>query len=267
MSDTNPDDNIDKVLEEKFDDSIKPIDTRNDGSTPKAEQAPIKTNPDVVFPDEKEDPKSKEEFLKELSDSERNFAKKGDFLDLTLKKPQLTQIRIEMGWDMKNYETDPLDLDVSLFLIDKDGKTRTNDDFVFYNNPTTLEGAVRHKFDSRTGAGEGADEVIIVDLNGIPFDITKIMIALSIYDPDMTNLNFTMVKNVFVSIIDEDEKDEIVRYELPEEELGNGSAARIAALVREGPLWFFQAIGENCHGGLSSIATDYGIIVHEMTST
>ena len=65
----------------------------------------------------------------------------------------------------------------------------------------------------------------------------------------------------------DEEKDEILHYEVQEKDLANGSVMRVAALVREGPVWFFEALGESIKGGLSKVATEYGIIVQEMASS
>lgn len=248
-------------------DDIRPIETMDVSSSAGQNQAEVISVPDDGKPISRV---SKEDLLdKEIDKAEKedNFAVKGDFIDLTKKKPQLKQVRISMGWDMKNYEGDPLDLDVSLFLLNIDEQTRNDDDFVFYNNVNILDGAVRHQFDSRTGAGDGDDETVVVDLNGVPFDVVKIMVVLSIYDQGFKDADFSMVKNVYVSITDNEDKNEIIRYDITEEELASGSAMRVAAIVREGPVWFFEALGENSNGSLGQIATDYGIIVQEILST
>lgn len=178
--------------------------------------------------------------MEDLESGERNFAKKGDFTEITEKKTNLNHITIGAGWDRTNMEEDPVDLDISLFLLNRNDKTREDEDFIFYNNTNALSGAIRHMGDNRTGAGDGDDETIHIDLNGVPFDILKIMIVLSIYDEDMKGHHLKMAKNIFVRILDTDEKEEIIRFEIPDEELTTATAMRVAALVREGPRWFFQ---------------------------
>lgn len=205
--------------------------------------------------------------MEDLESAERNFAEKGDFTEITEKKTNLNHITIGAGWDRTNMEEDPVDLDISLFLLNRDEKTREDEDFIFYNNTNALSGAIRHMGDNRTGAGDGDDETIHIDLNGVPFDIMKIMIVISVYDEDMKGHHLKMAKNIFVRILDTDEKEEIIRFEIPDEELTTATAMRVAALVREGPRWFFSALAEPVIGGLATVATEYDIIVQELGSS
>ena len=78
----------------------------------------------------------------------------GDDMNLMAKDPSLHNIIIGAGWDVNAFDADVLDLDLSLFFVDKHGQTQADEDFVFYNNPVILDGAVKHHGDSRTGAGD-----------------------------------------------------------------------------------------------------------------
>lgn len=186
--------------------------------------------------------------------------KKGEEINVTRLDPTLREITIGVGWDLKRFEGDPIDLDASAFLLDRNDRTREDEDFVFYNNKTGREGAVRHMGDSRTGAGEGDDENIVIDLMALPFEVSKIAFVLSIYDLDMNSNNFTMVKNVYFRIINNETKLETFRFEL-DDELGNGTGLLIGHMERVGSDWIYKALGEPVYGGLAKIATDFGIVV------
>jgi len=173
---------------------------------------------------EKEDPG----LYVEPEDEVRNIVKKGDYIDLLAAVPSMKEMSIGAGWEMKNMEGDKIDADLCCFLLDKDGQTRVDDDFVFYNQEATLEGAVKHMGDSRTGDGEGDDEEMFFDINGIPFDVIRIALVLSIYDEEQT-------------------------------------AIQVACIVREGPKWFFEVQERLVGGGLAALAKEYGIIVREDT--
>lgn len=174
--------------------------------------------------------------------------------------PTIREIISGMGWELKRIEGEPVDIDVSLFLLDKNDRTREDEDFVFYNNMAGRDGAVKHLGDSRTGAGDGDDEQIIMDLMALPFEITKIVFVLSIYDLDLNSNNFTMVKNVYFRLINNENDQEIFRFEL-DEDMGSTTALIIGHLERVGSDWMFKAIGEPVHGGLAKVASDYGIVV------
>jgi len=202
------------------------------------------------------DPKPEEPFeLKE------NFAYKGDVFDIRKQIPSLRNIIIGAGWDHKIFEENPLDLDLSCFLLNRADQTREDSDFVFYNNDSAAEGALRHLGDSRTGAGDGDDEQIAVDLQSLPFDIIKITITLSIYEADIREHDFSMVRNLYMRITNEEDANEVFRFKLPEEEYKGVTCIKVGELVREGPRWMFYALGEPVPGGLRQIATEYGLII------
>lgn len=192
----------------------------------------------------------------------KNRIKRGDEINILQKDPTIRDIMLGVGWDLKAFESDPLDLDVSLFLLNLDEKTRVDEDFIFYNNLQGSDNAVQHLGDSRTGAGDGDDEAINISLQALPFDISKISIVLSIYPSEKQNHDFSMVKNVYFRLVNQVTNHELFRYEL-DKELSGGEGLIIAELERVGSDWIFHATGEVIEGGLPSIAENYGIIVAE----
>lgn len=201
---------------------------------------------------------------------QNNALSKGEEVNLLQKDATLRECMIAVGWDIRTFEGDPVDLDVCCFLLNKADQTRENEDFIFYNNPKGCSGAVRHTGDSRTGAGDGDDETIYFDLNGLPFDVAKAVFVLSIYNGEEREHHFGMVRNTYLRVVNHESGDEIVRYDLtPELEQSSPSATAmvVAEIVREGPKWHFRAVGEPVEGGLARIATNYGIVVQEMIGT
>ena len=186
--------------------------------------------------------------------------KKGEEINITRLDPGIREVTIGVGWSLKRFEGDPIDVDASVFLLDKNDKTRQDEDFVFYNNLIGREGAVKHMGDSRTGAGDGDDEKIVIDLMALPFEVIKIAFVLSIYDLDLNSNNFTMVKNVYFRIVNNETNMETFRFEL-DDELGSATGLYIGYIERVGSDWIYKAIGEPIHGGLSKVAADYGIVV------
>lgn len=191
-----------------------------------------------------------------------NRVKVGDNINLTAKDPGLRRLHVGVGWDLNAFDTDAMDLDVSLFLLNKDGKTREDTDFVFYNNMETLNGAIKHNGDSRTGAGDGDDESIVIDLHGVPFDVTKLMFVLSVYRGEEKQQRMTQVQNGFFRLVNADNNIELFRFELGkllEDRTETGML--VASVNREGPKWHFTPVGEFVEGGLAAIATRYGCII------
>lgn len=186
--------------------------------------------------------------------------KKGEQINITRIDPSIRDITLGIGWDLKRFEGDPIDVDASVFLLDKNDKTVVDEDFVFYGNLLARDGAVKHLGDSRTGAGDGDDEQVIVDLMGLPFEVVRIVFTLSIYDLDMNSNNFSMVKNVYFRMVNNATSLETFRFEL-DDDMGTGTGLIIGSLERVGSEWIYQAMGDSVNGGLSKIATDYGIVV------
>ncbi len=197
----------------------------------------------------------------EISD---NKISKGDDINLMEKDPTINNVLIGMGWILNAFDADTLDLDVSCFLLDRNGKTVMDEDFVFYNNLEARDGSVVHNGDNLTGAGDGDDESISIDLNGVPFEVTKIMFVMSIYKGEEKEQQMSSVRKPYIRLVNASDSLEMLRYDLAEDmQLSQGETGMlVASLNREGPKWHFEAVGELVQGGLAKIATDYDIIVH-----
>lgn len=192
--------------------------------------------------------------------------RKGEEINITRLDPGIRELTVGVGWDLKKFDGDPIDVDASVFLLDKNDKTREDEDFIFYNNAAGRDGAVKHMGDSRTGAGDGDDEKIVIDLMALPFEVVKIAFVLSIYDMDMNSNNFTMVKNVYFRLVNNETTLETFRFEL-DDDLGSGTGLYIGYLERVGSDWMYKAVGEPIYGGLAKIASDFGIVVTQNMRT
>lgn len=189
-------------------------------------------------------------------------ARVGDDVNLTAKDPTIHKMLVGVGWSLDVFNAEALDLDVSLFMLDKTGKTRVDEDFVFYNQPVTLEGGVRHGGDNRTGAGDGDDEVMLIDLHAVPFDIMKIVFTLTIYRGREKQQNMGMVRNAYIRVVNEKSNVELVRYELShdlEDKMETGMI--VATLNREGPKWHFTPVAEFVEEGLKDLGPRFGITI------
>ena len=186
----------------------------------------------------------------------------GDDINITEKHPGMHNLLFGMGWDFNTFSGDTLDLDACLFLLNKDDVTREDDDFIFYNNLMVLNGSIKHHGDSRSGAGEGDDEAISVDLHGIPFDVIRIAIVISIYQGDEKDQNLGMVRNVYLRMVHEDNKHEVLRFNISEElQDSPHTAAVIGYLDREGPKWHFRPTLELLEGGLKAYGIAKGLMI------
>ena len=185
--------------------------------------------------------------------------RKGQKVDLTKGNPNLSKITVGLGWDVNRYDGGyEFDLDASAFLLGTSGRVTRDEDFVFYGNMTHPSGAVIHGGDNRTGAGDGDDEQIQVDLSLVPVNIERIAITVTIYDADVRRQNFGMVSNAFVRIVDDATGSEIIRYDL-EEDFSIETAVVVGEIYRHNGEWKFNAVGSGFQGGLAALCANYGI--------
>lgn len=184
---------------------------------------------------------------------------KGQKVSLTKGNPGLTKVVVGVGWDINQYDTGAsFDLDSSAFMLQTDGKVGGSEDFVFYGNLKHPSGSVEHMGDNLTGAGEGDDEQMRIDLSKVPANIEKIAFTVTIYDAETRNQNFGQVNNAFVRIYNEETGEEMMRYDLGED-FSIETAAVFGELYRNNGEWKFNAIGSGFYGGLAALCANYGI--------
>lgn len=183
---------------------------------------------------------------------------KGGNLSLSKADPSLTTILVGLGWDPRTTDGTEFDLDASAFLLGANGKVRGEADFIFYNQLRSQDGSIEHTGDNRTGAGEGDDEVIKVDLTRVPGDVDKIAFTVTIHDAEARKQNFGQVANSFIRVVNEVSGAEVVRYDLAED-ASTETAMIFAELYRNNGEWKFRAVGQGYAGGLRAVANGYGM--------
>lgn len=179
---------------------------------------------------------------------------KNDILDLTKRNPGLKKVSLGAGWDIANNGLD-YDLDIAAFLLDSNNKFNTVSNIIFFNNK---EGqGISLAGDNRTGAGEGDDEVININLEEINPNIAKIVFVVTIHEAQAKRQTFGMVENSYVRLLDEENNErEICRFNLKE----NGSTVTsviFSELYKQNGEWQFKAIGEGKIADLNGILGIY----------
>ena len=187
--------------------------------------------------------------------------RKGQKVDLTKGNPSLKKILIGLGWDTNKYDGGfDFDLDAAAFLLGANGKVTSDADFVFYNNLKHASGAVEHLGDNLTGAGEGDDEEIKIDLEKVPANIEKIDFTVTIYDADARKQTFGQVSNAYIRVVDDVTQQELIRYDLGED-FSVETAVVVGEIYRHNGEWKFNAIGSGWSGGLAALGRNYGVNV------
>jgi tellurium resistance protein TerD len=183
---------------------------------------------------------------------------KGGNVSLSKSAPGLTKIIVGLGWDVRQTDGAAFDLDASAFLLKTDGKVRSDGDFIFYNQTKSPDGSVEHTGDNLTGAGDGDDETVKVNLATVPPEIDKIAISVTIHDAEARKQNFGMVSQAFVRVVNEADGKEIVRYDLSED-FSVETALIFGEVYRSSGEWKFRAVGQGYKGGLGPLAKNFGV--------
>lgn len=189
---------------------------------------------------------------------------KGQKVSLTKENAGLSSVLIGLGWDEAKRmrggffspKPQPIDCDASALLL-RGGRLIEQADIVYFGNLSHKTGTVRHMGDNLTGAGEGDDEQIIVDLDRIPAEYDRIVIVVNIYEANQRNQHFGMIENAFIRLVDGKTNQEMCKYNLSENYSGM-TAMIFGEVYRHNGEWKFNAIGQaTSDPGLSSLVNRY----------
>lgn len=183
---------------------------------------------------------------------------KGGRINLEKEAPGLTNLHVGLGWDTRVTDGTDFDLDASLLMVNAEGKALNEKSFIFYNNRRSDCGSIEHMGDNLTGAGEGDDEVIKINLPTIPASCERIVVAVTIHEAESRSQNFGQVENAFIRILNADTQEEVVRYDLSEDYSTQTSLIFAELYIKDGQ-WRFAAKGDGFAGGLAKLLETYGL--------
>ncbi|MEU1261004.1 TerD family protein [Streptomyces cellulosae] len=149
------------------------------------------------------------------------------------------------------------DVDASALLLGLDGRVRSDEDFVFYNQPRHPSGKVWRLGKKRVA--EGLTDTIQTDLAGVETGVGRILLVAS-----ADGVAFDRVQALRILLYDAQNPDgEALAYFDVKPETGQETAVICGELYRRGEGWKFRALGEGYSNGLRGLATDFGISVDE----
>ncbi len=174
---------------------------------------------------------------------------KGQKVSLSKENAGLNRIVVGLGWDEVQQKArffapkpQAIDCDASAILL-KNGKLTDNKDVVFFGNLRHKSGTVQHMGDNLTGAGEGDDEQIVIDLASVPAEYDKIVIVVNIYQAVQRKQHFGLIQNAFIRLVDARNNTEMCKYDLTENYSGM-TAMIFGEVYRYNGEWKFNAIGQ-----------------------
>jgi tellurium resistance protein TerZ len=156
----------------------------------------------------------------------------------------LARVTMGLGWDAIKKggifgfgaRTESVDLDASCVMFDESNRAV---DVVWFRQLKSRDGSIVHTGDNRTGAGDGDDEQIIVDLSRVPGSVKSLVFTVNSF----TGQNFSQVENAYCRIVNAADNREVARYDLSVQ--GAHTAQIMAKLYRHNGEWKMHAIGEN----------------------
>ncbi|MDF2594623.1 MAG: TerD family protein [Clostridia bacterium] len=192
---------------------------------------------------------------------------KGQKVDLTKGNSKLRRVMIGLGWDESTKPSggglaglfgggkkQSVDCDASAFLCGAGGKLKDKGDIIYFGNLQHTSRCVKHMGDNLTGAGEGDDEQIWVDILDMPEKYEKIVFVVNIYQARERKQHFGMIKNAFIRVVDADTNQELYKYNLSEN-YENMTAMIFGEVYRHGGDWKFNAIGQaTTDNGIGEVA-------------
>ncbi|MFE0949721.1 TerD family protein [Streptomyces mutabilis] len=167
----------------------------------------------------------------------------------------LGSVIVSLGWASPTGEGDA---DVSVLLLDANGKVRSDSDFYFYNHPVAVDGSVQLL--GKTPTADGSEDRISFDLTAVPSGIDRIVIAASRYG----EARFGELDDVRITLADA-AGESLLRFAV--DDVDSVAAVIFGELYRRGEGWKFRAVGQGYETGLAGLATDFGVDIEDDAAT
>lgn len=192
---------------------------------------------------------------------------KGQKVSLSKDNEGLSHVLVGLGWDEATKTGGGLfgfmrgggqsiDCDASALLL-TDGKLKNKGDIVFFGNLKHRSGTVQHMGDNLTGAGDGDDEQILIDLAKVPEQYDRIVMVVNIYQAAQRKQHFGMIRNAYIRIVDGRTNQEMCRYNLSDNYDGM-TAMIFGEVYRHNGEWKFNAVGQaTTDNGLQELTKRY----------
>ncbi|MGW6460215.1 TerD family protein [Streptomyces sp. NPDC055078] len=149
------------------------------------------------------------------------------------------------------------DVDASALLLGPDARVRSDEDFVFYNQPRHPSGLVRRLPKKRVA--EHLTDTVEADLAALDASVDQVVLAAS-SDGD----TFQHVRDLRILLYDASSAggEPLAVFDV-RPDTGEETAIICGELYRRGDGWKFRAVGQGYPTGLVGLATEFGISVDE----
>ncbi|MGW3915768.1 TerD family protein [Streptomyces sp. NPDC005070] len=176
---------------------------------------------------------------------------KGSNVSLAALSENIDSVIVSLGWGSPTGEGDA---DVSVLLLDENGKVRNDADFYFYNNPVAADGSVQLL--GKTPTADGNEDRISFDLTAVSAEVDRIVLAASRYE----GARFGELDCVRLALADGG-GEELLNFAI--DDADSVSAIIFGELYRRAEEWKFRAVGQGYDAGLAGLATDFGVDIDD----
>ncbi|WP_399880277.1 TerD family protein [Streptomyces sp. BBFR51] len=176
---------------------------------------------------------------------------KGSNVALADLSDSVGSVIVSLGWSSPTGEGDA---DVSVLLLDANGKVRSDRDFYFYNQPVAADGSVQLL--GKAPTADGSEDRISFDLTAVPSEIDRVVVAASRYG----GARFGELQDVRITLADA-AGESLLRFSV--DDAGSVTAVIFGELYRRGEGWKFRAVGQGYEAGLAGLATDFGVDIED----
>ena len=173
---------------------------------------------------------------------------------VTLSMQPLKSITAYLDWNVKDGRCD---IDVSAFLLGENGKVPGDDWFVFYGQPESPDASVSFNDSARIGR-----QSVHIDFSKVSANVKKVTFVLTINEATEQNLNFSMVKDACIKIVEDATGNELASFRM-DEYYDNVISMMIGEVYAYKDNWKFNAIGNGVARDLEGLCELYGVQVSD----
>lgn len=180
----------------------------------------------------------------------QNEARKGQKVQLAT-VGSLTRVRVSMGWNVLNPNCD---VDISAFFL-RNGRILGDDWLVFYGQEKSPDGSTVFSTNSLPDR-----ESITIDFTRLNAKVDRIVFVLTINEAAEKRLNFSMITDAYIRIVDTRQNQELVSFKI-DEYYSNVISMTIGEIYLHNGMWKFNAVGNGVGKDLAGLCQQYGVQV------
>lgn len=178
---------------------------------------------------------------------------KGQKIDIT-NNGRISKVKLIIGWDIKDSRCD---VDMSAFMLGDNGKCLGDEWFIFYGQPSSKDNSISYNKNTN-GANSYEKAIVNIDFNRVDSRISKLAVVLTIDEALKNKLNFSMLANTYLKIVDASNNNEICTFVL-NDYYKEVTSMVLGEVYKHKDTWKFNCIGNGVAKDLAGLCEMYGI--------